>query len=187
MFVKASLSRTVARYEHLCCLGRSGRIIAITASQYLVSHFRGMKALSRVPWGNLLSSVCRNPVSPLQHHAAHFGTFAAGESAENFLSQLVDYERQGVPALAGTRNSDVLDLRRMKRLLAKLDNPQDSWPVVHIAGTKGRAWGTSQQLCMLLKPSCIQHICIILVETFTAFKLLQRTPVRLCTRSTMLK
>ena len=38
---------------------------------------------------------------------------------------------------------------RMRRLLAALDNPQEAWPAVHVAGTKGKGSTTAFLACML--------------------------------------
>src|SRR6202000_54153 len=49
-----------------------------------------------------------------------------------FLPDRIDYERTaGIPY--GTRE---FKLDRMRRLLARLGNPQDGLPIVHVAGTK---------------------------------------------------
>ena len=37
----------------------------------------------------------------------------------------------------------------MRRLLAALGDPQEAWPVVHVAGTKGKGSTTAFLACML--------------------------------------
>ncbi|KAK9844056.1 hypothetical protein WJX81_003088 [Elliptochloris bilobata] len=59
-------------------------------------------------------------------------------AGEEVLQQLVDFERTGVPAGAGTDTNRGFDLGRMRKLLARLGNPQDALPVVHVAGSKGK-------------------------------------------------
>ena len=38
---------------------------------------------------------------------------------------------------------------RMRRLLAAMGNPQETWPAVHVAGTKGKGSTTAFLACML--------------------------------------
>jgi dihydrofolate synthase/folylpolyglutamate synthase len=56
------------------------------------------------------------------------------EQALSFLFGRIDYERAA--AVAYDRREFRLD--RMRELLAWLDNPQNAFPIVHIAGTKGK-------------------------------------------------
>jgi dihydrofolate synthase/folylpolyglutamate synthase len=55
-------------------------------------------------------------------------------SAKAFLDSLVNYERD-VPRRYDTR---AFDLENFSRLLARLGTPQDAFPLVHVAGTKGK-------------------------------------------------
>lgn len=55
-----------------------------------------------------------------------------------FLDSLKNYEKAGVPRGAGTDSSEGFDLGRMRRLLSRLGDPLSQYPVVHIAGTKGK-------------------------------------------------
>lgn len=55
-----------------------------------------------------------------------------------FLERLKNYEKEGVPTGAGTNSVAGFDLQRMERLLVRLGNPLSSYPVVHVAGTKGK-------------------------------------------------
>jgi dihydrofolate synthase/folylpolyglutamate synthase len=54
--------------------------------------------------------------------------------ALRFLSSLADFERLRIVRY----NSQNFDLERMRTLLKKLGNPQDSFRSVHVAGTKGK-------------------------------------------------
>ena len=61
------------------------------------------------------------------------------ESAADTLARLINYEQQGIPKDAGVGSAaSRFDLGRMRRLLAALGSPQAAWPVVHIAGSKGK-------------------------------------------------
>lgn len=53
--------------------------------------------------------------------------------AERFLYGRLNYERQGLPG-----GSMGLGLRRMRRLLRALGDPQDSLRILHVAGSKGK-------------------------------------------------
>jgi len=55
-------------------------------------------------------------------------------AAQAFLNSLVNYER-AVPRVYDTR---VFDLENFAELLGRLGSPQDAFPVVHVAGTKGK-------------------------------------------------
>ena len=50
-----------------------------------------------------------------------------------FLYDRIDYERQDTP-----QRTRGFKLDRMRELLRRLGNPQDSLPIIHIAGTKGK-------------------------------------------------
>ncbi len=54
--------------------------------------------------------------------------------AMKFLSTLADYEKLRIVRY----NSDNFDLDRMRALLKKIGNPQDTFRSVHVAGTKGK-------------------------------------------------
>ncbi|CAM8972129.1 unnamed protein product [Rhodiola kirilowii] len=56
----------------------------------------------------------------------------------DYMDNLKNYEKSGVPRGAGTDSDDGFDLGRMRRLMARLGNPQSNLKVVHIAGTKGK-------------------------------------------------
>ena len=51
----------------------------------------------------------------------------------DFLYGRLNYERQGMPRLAGD-----LRLGRMRRLLKRLDDTHTAYKIVHVAGTKGK-------------------------------------------------
>jgi dihydrofolate synthase/folylpolyglutamate synthase len=55
-------------------------------------------------------------------------------AAQTFLDSLVNYER-AVPRVYDTR---VFDLENFAKLLGRLGSPQDAFPIVHVAGTKGK-------------------------------------------------
>ncbi|MBU4271288.1 MAG: hypothetical protein KKA28_05440, partial [Planctomycetes bacterium] len=56
------------------------------------------------------------------------------EAADRFLAGRIDYERtQSMP-----NSEEALKLDRMRELLRRLGNPQESMPIVHVAGTKGK-------------------------------------------------
>jgi dihydrofolate synthase/folylpolyglutamate synthase len=59
---------------------------------------------------------------------------AAYQAAIEFLFGRIDYER----ALSVPYNRRELRLERMRDLLSRLDNPHFTFPIVHIAGTKGK-------------------------------------------------
>ncbi len=56
------------------------------------------------------------------------------DDAKAFLESLVNYERD-VPRRYDTR---VFDLENLAALLERLGSPQDSFPIVHVVGTKGK-------------------------------------------------
>ncbi|XP_019243918.1 PREDICTED: dihydrofolate synthetase [Nicotiana attenuata] len=60
-----------------------------------------------------------------------------GELME-FLNNLNNFEKSGVPIGAGTDSEYGFDLGRMSRLVGLLGNPQSRFKTVHIAGTKGK-------------------------------------------------
>ena len=57
-----------------------------------------------------------------------------------FLAPLRNHERTGVPKGAGVASDAAarFDLGRMRRLLAALGDPHVGYPVIHVAGTKGK-------------------------------------------------
>ncbi|HET6881628.1 MAG TPA: folylpolyglutamate synthase/dihydrofolate synthase family protein [Pirellulales bacterium] len=67
------------------------------------------------------------------------------QAALAFLYGRIDYER----AVAMPYGSGELKLDRMRDLLARLDNPQDGLPIVHVAGTKGKG-STSAMIASVL-------------------------------------
>ncbi|PIA49088.1 hypothetical protein AQUCO_01300145v1 [Aquilegia coerulea] len=56
----------------------------------------------------------------------------------DYLENLKNYEKSGVPKGAGTNSEDGFDLGRMNRLMKLLGNPHNKFKAVHIAGTKGK-------------------------------------------------
>ncbi|CAM8981684.1 unnamed protein product [Rhodiola kirilowii] len=61
----------------------------------------------------------------------------------DYMDNLKNYEKSVVPRGAGTDSDDGFDLGRMRRLMARLGNPQSNLKVVHIAGTKGKGSTTA--------------------------------------------
>ncbi|XP_022764196.1 dihydrofolate synthetase-like isoform X1 [Durio zibethinus] len=67
-----------------------------------------------------------------------------------YIDSLKNYEKLGVPKDAGTDSDDGFDLRRMRRLMDRLGNPQSNFKSVHIAGTKGKG-STAAYLSNILR------------------------------------
>ncbi|MBN1393733.1 MAG: bifunctional folylpolyglutamate synthase/dihydrofolate synthase, partial [Pirellulales bacterium] len=66
-------------------------------------------------------------------------------TAENFLAGRINFER-----IRSMPNSEAaLKLDRMRELLQRLGNPQNSLPIVHVAGTKGKG-STSAMIAAVL-------------------------------------
>lgn len=59
----------------------------------------------------------------------------------DYLFSFVDYSLKKADQLAAAN----FDLGRMRQLMAALGNPQDAYPTIHIAGTKGK--GSTSALC----------------------------------------
>jgi dihydrofolate synthase/folylpolyglutamate synthase len=68
------------------------------------------------------------------------------QDALKFLYGLTNYERVSMP----TYNAETLNLDRMRRLLAVLDNPHERFKSIHVAGTKGKG-STSVMLASVLQ------------------------------------
>ncbi|KAK1432280.1 hypothetical protein QVD17_09175 [Tagetes erecta] len=56
----------------------------------------------------------------------------------DYLNNLKNHEKSGVPKGAGTDSDHGFDLGRMKRLMHSLGSPQSKFKTIHIAGTKGK-------------------------------------------------
>ena len=65
---------------------------------------------------------------------------AALVDMDAFLAPFQNHERTGVPKGAGVASNaaERFDLGRMRRLLAALGDPHVGYPVIHVAGTKGK-------------------------------------------------
>lgn len=60
-------------------------------------------------------------------------------SSIKWLNRLKNYEKSTIPGGAGTANSSTWELQNMHRLLAFLNNPQETLNnVIHVVGTKGK-------------------------------------------------
>src|SRR5512139_2244938 len=68
-------------------------------------------------------------------------TEIAYNEALDYLYSFVDYSLKHASELAKAG----FNLDRMTTLLAELGNPQDAYPVIHVAGTKGK--GSTSALC----------------------------------------
>lgn len=69
---------------------------------------------------------------------SHFTTY---KEALNYIYSRTNFERKTMPKY----DMDTLDLSRTRDLLDKLDNPQQQFPVLLIAGTKGK--GSTAAMC----------------------------------------
>nr|XP_043639627.1 dihydrofolate synthetase-like [Erigeron canadensis] len=56
----------------------------------------------------------------------------------DYLNNLKNHEKSGVPQGAGTDSDDGFDIGRMRRLMQSLGNPQSNYKSIHIVGTKGK-------------------------------------------------
>ncbi|KAD7480492.1 hypothetical protein E3N88_03628 [Mikania micrantha] len=64
--------------------------------------------------------------------------FSQLKEFNDYLNNLKNHEKFGVPKGAGTDSDDGFDLGRMERLMQSLGNPQSKYKTIHIAGTKGK-------------------------------------------------
>ncbi len=71
-------------------------------------------------------------------------------AALDFLYGRLNYERTGMP-----RSTTELRLGRMRRLLRRLGDPQGAFPIIHVAGTKGKG-STSAMMAAALSASGIR-------------------------------
>uniref|UniRef100_A0A7C9EV38 Dihydrofolate synthase n=1 Tax=Opuntia streptacantha TaxID=393608 RepID=A0A7C9EV38_OPUST len=101
----------------------------------------------------LNSAVCsKSPNMKLECVRTLFTAIECSETRElvEYLDNLKNYEKSGVPENAGTDTDDGFDLGRMRRLVDRLGNPQAKYKVVHIAGTKGKG-STAAYLSNILR------------------------------------
>jgi dihydrofolate synthase/folylpolyglutamate synthase len=68
-------------------------------------------------------------------------TLTSFEQAREYLHSFVDFERRGFRR----HFADVVNLDTIRALLEALDNPQRRFPILHLAGTKGK--GSTASLC----------------------------------------
>src|ERR1700712_1365402 len=73
-------------------------------------------------------------VAPVRKLTPESGGINSYTKALRFLASLSDFERLRIVRYTAQN----FDLDRMRTLLKKLGNPQDSFRSVHIAGTKGK-------------------------------------------------
>lgn len=71
-------------------------------------------------------------------------------TASELLDSLANYEQRGVPAMTGPDAAAHFDPGRMQRLLSALGSPQQRYPVVHVAGSKGKG-SVSTMVAAVLK------------------------------------
>ncbi|KAK9830189.1 hypothetical protein WJX72_010195 [[Myrmecia] bisecta] len=71
---------------------------------------------------------------------------------ERLLNSFTNHESSGIPKGAGTDGPAGFELGRMHRLLDILHSPQHAWPVVHLAGSKGKG-STATMLAAILQQS----------------------------------
>ncbi|KAH9324545.1 hypothetical protein KI387_004723, partial [Taxus chinensis] len=99
----------------------------------------GVMNIAQMKYSDLITA---NKKLALRAFSASRGIFAMEdprlEEFFGFLESLKDYEKEGVPKGAGTDTHEGFDLQRMERLIQLLGNPLSRYPVVHIAGTKGK-------------------------------------------------
>jgi dihydrofolate synthase / folylpolyglutamate synthase len=87
--------------------------------------------------------------SPLTGHSSEertVGASAAYIQAEEFLLSLVNYEKQPPPM---TSDEGGWHLREFGRMLAAMGHPERAYPILHVAGTKGKG-STTRFLSTLL-------------------------------------
>ncbi|XP_065868593.1 dihydrofolate synthetase-like isoform X2 [Euphorbia lathyris] len=85
---------------------------------------------------------CGRPLNPWRlgskHFFSNFGEDPELQDFMDYMDALKNYEKLGIPNGAGTDSDDGFDLRRMRRLMDRLGNPQSKFKAIHIAGTKGK-------------------------------------------------
>ncbi|KAG9152176.1 hypothetical protein Leryth_026124 [Lithospermum erythrorhizon] len=122
-----------------------------------------MKILSPLYKLNYPIHMKRKPNPTALYNPQHRGFCAFPEDPQlnemmEFLENLKNYEKVGVPKGAGTDSQVGFDLQRMKRLMHILGNPQSNFKSVHIAGTKGKG-STASYLSSILRAAGYSVAC----------------------------
>ncbi|XP_065858428.1 dihydrofolate synthetase-like [Euphorbia lathyris] len=85
---------------------------------------------------------CGRPLNPWRlgskHFFSNFGEDPELKDFMDYMDALKNYEKLGIPNGAGTDSDNGFDLRRVRRLMDRLGNPQSKFKAIHIAGTKGK-------------------------------------------------
>ncbi|HBF34181.1 TPA: hypothetical protein DDW35_06420 [Candidatus Sumerlaeota bacterium] len=90
----------------------------------------------------------------------------AYQSAEAFLLSLVNYEKQSPPAVGNTKD---WHMKAFAGLLEKLGNPQSAYPIIHVAGTKGKG-STTRFIATLLGAMGYQRVGVFTSPHIESFR-----------------
>lgn len=100
----------------------------------------GLYGLMRGCIAAISSRYCSVDISKLRPSAA-YTTDAADDKPTTpmeYLDSLVNFEVKGLPEAVGTSDNKDFNLQRMRRLLGGMDDPHKKYPIVHVAGSKGK-------------------------------------------------
>ncbi|XP_058182695.1 dihydrofolate synthetase isoform X1 [Rhododendron vialii] len=92
----------------------------------------------RCPPVSATASIASSNLRLYRYFSATSGDDSELKELTDYLNNLKNYEKSGVPRGAGTDSEEGFDLGRMTRLMELLGNPQSNFKSVHIAGTKGK-------------------------------------------------